>query len=170
MELLDGDISSEVALGAADAAVSTKELLKTIRVAALNFLARREHSRVELARKLLRRFGEHQLVEQVLNRLVDEKLQSDERFTEAYVYHRLKAGFGPLRIIVELRDKGVDSYCAESHIWRSSHDWHAVATEARIKKFGRSEVTDLPVRAKQTRFLQYRGFMQEHIDKAFAAD
>ena len=74
---------------------------------ALDFLARREHSEHELRQKLKSRDHDSDAVDAVLQQLKDERLQSDERFTESYVNHRFNAGSGPLKIRHELRQRGM---------------------------------------------------------------
>ena len=79
---------------------------RSLRRIAMDFLARREHSEQELRQKLKARADDADEVEAALHKLKDEGLQSDERFTEAYVHHRVNAGIGPLKIRYELRQKG----------------------------------------------------------------
>ena len=95
---------------------------RSLRRIGMDFLARREHSEQELRQKAE---GAHDddadEVEAVLRQLKDEGLQSDERFTEAYVHHRVNAGIGPLKIRYELRQKGIDESLADAILsrWRS---------------------------------------------------
>ena len=143
-----------------------KETKKAVRVSALNLLARREHSRKELSRRLLQKFGEFELVERVLDRLCEESLQSDDRFAEAYVRYRRNAGFGPQRIKLELRERGVADDLSHSYISSVDNDWFDAAVKEQRKKFGDHLVLEAADRAKQTRFLRYRGFSNEQIQHA----
>ena len=133
-----------------------------VRVAAMNLLARREHTRRELLQKLQRRFPDEQLVEAELQRLADERLQSDERFAQSYARQRSGRGYGPLRVRQEMRDKGL----ADDDIVRAFEiaeiDWYAVAAQAFRKKFGDSPVRELKEKARRNRFMQYRGFGVDH--------
>ena len=79
------------------------------RESAFRMLARREHSRVELRSKLSARGFAEELIETLLESLQDERAQSDQRFAESLLSSRLRAGYGPLRIRMELKEKGVDS-------------------------------------------------------------
>ena len=65
-----------------------------VRRVAMDLLARREHGRVELARKLRRRGASAELIEAALDRLCEEGLLSDARFLEAFVHSRARAGGG----------------------------------------------------------------------------
>ena len=92
----------------------------TVRESALKFLARREHSRGELRRKLSERFGfgERDAIESELSRLSESGLQSDSRFAEMFV-RESRTKFAPRRIRSELKRRGVsdaeiDSALAES--------------------------------------------------------
>jgi regulatory protein len=133
----------------------------TLRQRAVAFLARREHSRVELSRKLARFAEDPAEIEPLLDDLARRKLLSDERFADARA-HSLAAKFGPARLEHELRAKGV----AASAIAR-------VAGAARVtevdraraawrKRFGQAPA-DRAERAKQMRFLQGRGFSFDAI-------
>jgi len=75
-----------------------------VRRAAMDLLARREHSRYEIAVKLARRFGDNpKLFEQEVVKLTDEGLQSDRRLAEAFIRARTNRGRGPVKIKMELR-------------------------------------------------------------------
>ena len=78
-----------------------------IRVAAMNFLARREHSVQELRKKLTRRFAEESMVDEQILRLTSEGLQSNARFAESYARQRISRGYGPVRLREGLRERGV---------------------------------------------------------------
>ncbi len=129
----------------------------------MDLLARREHTRKELVHKLTIRDFPEDVIETVVDRLSEQNLQSDERFTEAFVNMRRKKGQGPVRILNDLQERGVSQILQEDHV--DSHDeiWSEMITQVRLKKFGSSLPKDFPERAKQSRFLQYRGFTSEQI-------
>ncbi len=78
--------------------MAEKSLQSGIRKKAMDLLARRDHSEQELRRKLKSREYDADTIDEVLQELISDRLQSDERFTEAYVNHRFNAGVGPLKI------------------------------------------------------------------------
>lgn len=125
---------------------------------AIRLLAQREHSREELRRKLQSRGAECELLEQVLDGLQQQRLQSDERFVEQYVESRRRKGYGPIRIRQELRQRGLDD--AEIDAWLDPRDeaWEELMREAAQRKYGSRPVTDYRERARRARFLEYRGF------------
>ena len=133
-----------------------------IRLAAMNLLARREHSMLELRNKLKRRFSCHLLIEEQLSRLAQERLQSDARFTESYVRHRSSRGYGPLRLREELRERGVSEIEVDAAIQEQEIDWFALAADVILKKFGTVPSRDVKEKSKRVRFMQYRGFLAEH--------
>ena len=133
-----------------------------IRLAAMNLLARREHSRWELLRKLRRRFPDEQLLATELQRLSDENLQSDERYAQGYAWQRGGRGYGPLRVQQEMRERGLSDRAIASAFNHVELDWFALATEAFHKKFGEPGPVDLKEKARRIRFMQYRGFSPEH--------
>jgi len=128
-------------------------------------LARREHSRRELAAKLKRLNPDAALIEQVLSGLEAEHAQSDDRFTSEYIRQRSGKGYGPLRIQQELRQRGITP--PESvRTAMEGVDWLELAAKVRHKKFGRAIPRAVAERARQMRFLEYRGFSADHIRHA----
>ena len=134
-----------------------------VRRAAMDLLARREHSHRELRDKLKRRFPDPDLVMQELERLREEHLQSDTRFAESFARQRVLRGQGPLRIRQEMRQRGLgDSEISEA-IASLDVNWFDLAAEVLEKKFGGLPVEDIKERARRQRFMQYRGFSLEHF-------
>jgi regulatory protein len=123
----------------------------------MDCLARREHSRLELERKLCRRF-EATIVTRVIDELAEENLQSDVRFAESYTHHRSTRGFGPARIRSELRERGIEDTLIEAALAESDVDWRSLARTVLQKKFGLAPPADFRERARRARFLNYRGF------------
>jgi len=132
-----------------------------VRRAGMDLLARREHSRLELRRKLGARDLPDELIEQALDDLQQDGLLSDQRFAESFAGSRLRRGQGPQRILAELRQRGVVDALAEQALASLGADWLATARAVREKRFGRAVPQDFKERARQARFLQYRGFSAE---------
>ena len=78
------------------------------RSVALRLLARREHSRYELAIKLRQRKIPPDVFDPVLDEYEREGWLDDDRFAEIYSRQRIEAGYGPLRILAELQQRGVN--------------------------------------------------------------
>jgi len=133
-----------------------------IRLAAMNLLARREHSLDELRAKLSRRFPDGDLVEAQLQQLAAENLQSDARYAASLLRQRVSRGQGPLRIRRDMRRRGVSADLVDAAMARESVDWEALAREVSARKFGDTPAADRRERARRVRFLQYRGFASEH--------
>ncbi|MGM0564194.1 MAG: regulatory protein RecX [Pseudomonadota bacterium] len=140
-----------------------------VRLAAMDALARREHSRHELRHKLCDKGADPELVTQVLDDLRAENLQCDERFVEDWVNNRYRRGKGPMKIRAELRAHQLDESLVETALMAADLDWYAAARQAYNKKYGTSLPDDYNERAKRMRFLQGRGFSSEHIRHAIAA-
>ncbi len=131
-------------------------------------LARREHSCWELRRKLLTKQDVAvQYVEQLLQDLVEQQLVSDARFTEAYIHARANRGFGPIRIREELKQKGIAALLIEQYLDENNEMWQKNLYHCWHKRFGHKLPKDFSDYAKQTRFLQYRGFASESIKILF---
>lgn len=129
-------------------------------------LARREHSRLELERKLRQRGMDSADLVPVLDELAAAGLQSDARFAEHYARSRAERGYGPLRIRAELQERGIGSAGIAAALATLEGDWTGQARLAREKRFGPNRPADLKERARQTRFLLQRGFSQEQIRQA----
>ena len=124
---------------------------------------------MELTRKLRMRGYDEQSLQSVISELAREGLQSDIRFAENYVHHRLEKGFGPLRIALELRERGIGDDLIDLHLDRSAQDWVQRAARARQKRFGGRLPASFSEQAKQSRFLQQRGFSGDQIRRIFKA-
>lgn len=141
---------------------------KTTEIAAVRLLARREHSRRDLTRKLEGKGHAPETVEHVVNKLAEKQVVSDERFASSFVTHHGRRGQGPVRIRAELRQQGATDEIIEAALARTELDWSEIATAVRVRKFGSTPPRSLAERAKQTRFLQYRGFSADHIRAALS--
>jgi len=142
--------------------------LSLVRARAMDLLARREHSCLELRQKLCAKLPEHSdLVETVIDGLQQDQLQSDDRFAEAFLSYRVRKGQGPHRISMELQQRGVSSSTISVVIDGCSVDWYQLANDVLIKKYGNKPCLDFKEQAKRRKFLHYRGFNSEHISACF---
>lgn len=135
----------------------------------MNLLARREQSFAELTRKLTQKFPDFDretVILPALERLREENLQSDARFTEAFVRYRQTRGSGPLKIAMELGQKGIADSAIHTALYAGDYDWAALCREAMVKRFGDGPPLDLAEKQKRYRFLQQRGFDSEQIRRA----
>lgn len=135
---------------------------------AMDYLARREHAAGELADKLVRAGFLPELAAATVEQLTIDGLQSDARFVEAFVHGRIGQGKGPLRIRAELAERGIPAAVAEEAIEASGADWFALARDVRERKFGRRLPREFTEKARQMRFLKYRGFDAEQVQAALA--
>jgi len=132
---------------------------------ALRLLSRRDHSRRELAAKLLGKGYPAAGVIGVLDDLAATGLQSDERMADAYVNERLRRGFGPLRIRQELRERGVAEEVIQACLDLPPGDWLALMDGVATRKFGLAKAGERKEVARRARFLEYRGFPTELIGR-----
>ena len=138
----------------------------TLRERALRLLARREHSRAELGRKLAAHAGPEDDLEPLLEDLLRRKLLSDERYAESRA-HALSRKYGAARIAHELRAKGLDKGLAEQTVKGARVTETERAREVWRRKFPVAPKTR-EERARQMRFLQSRGFSFDAIRSAVA--
>ena len=137
---------------------------RTIRVAAMDYLSRREHATHELFHKLLAKEEyEADDISAALARLTDQDLLSDERFTKAFINQRISRGSGPLKIRAELRQKGISDAMIETFLNERDVLWYKNAQVVYVKKYGLEYASDVKEKARQNRFLQSRGFSSEQI-------
>ena len=137
---------------------------------AMDFLARREYGQTELIKKLANKGYNRSIAEQAVVKLSGEGLQSDQRFADSFIQSRINQGKGPVRVRLDLGQRGVDDATIEYALEQTRADWRELARDARRKKFGSRKPADFKVKAKQMRFLQYRGFESDHIQAAIGED
>ena len=135
----------------------------SLRERALRHLARRDHSRAELARKLSAH-GDADEIEAVIERMGELGLQSDTRYAEAFV--RGKAGrFGASRLRSELARRGIDRDLIDEAIAGECVESEADRARAVLRARFTEPPADAREWARQARFLQTRGFAPDLIRK-----
>jgi regulatory protein len=137
---------------------------------ALELLGRREHSRTELTRKLAARGFPEDVVTPVLDELERTGALANGRFTDSFVRSRIAKGQGPQRIRAELAQRGIADADADEGLAAADVDWLATIRAVRAKRFGPKLPGDYAERARQARFLQYRGFDSAQIRAALEFD
>jgi len=140
---------------------------RAARVAALDALARRDHASTELQRKLRDKGYDGRVVDELIERLIAEKLLDDRRYLQNFVAYHAARGQGPNRVRADLRKLGLTD--AESSL-DDYPDWIAHLKSARQKKFGTSLPTNYADRQRQARFLAYRGYTGAQIRAALGFD
>ncbi|MBC3480140.1 MULTISPECIES: recombination regulator RecX [unclassified Pseudomonas] len=136
-----------------------------IRRTAMDLLARREHGRVELTRKLRQRGASDELIEPELDRLAEEGLLSEVRYLESFIRYRSNSGYGPARIREELGQRGLARGDIDQALRESGVDWAQRLMDVWQRKFAGQRPHDPRSRGQQTRFLAYRGFSMEMISR-----
>ena len=138
-----------------------------IRKKAMDYLSRREHSYQELIRKLGKKGFNLSLVNIELEKLIEDGLQSDSRFTESFIRSRKNQGKGPLRIRSELSIRGVASQLINDGIQEvKQEEWTQLAVEVLEKKLGNDSELDYHKQLKLMRFLSTRGFDKQQVKSA----
>ncbi|CRL63796.1 MULTISPECIES: regulatory protein RecX [Proteus] len=142
---------------------------------AIFMLSRRDYSTNELQRRIERRIRETEkdsptapeCLPQVIERLLESQYLDDNRTIYSFFRSYLNKSYGPLRIRQELRLKGFPSEIIDRVLEETDTDWYALCQDLKEKKFGTDKPKDFKERAKQIRYLQYRGFTSEYINSLF---
>lgn len=135
-----------------------------LRGSAFAILAKREHSREELKNKLLLYGACPDELEPLLAELTGNDYQSDQRMAGMLVRANMRKGRGPARIQQELKKHHIDIELAEEDL--EEVNWQQQAIQLRMGKFGEALPSEPKEKARQVRFLQYRGF---DLDTCFKA-
>lgn len=137
---------------------SPPESAAELKTRALRLLARREHSRDELARKLSPHAESPVALETLLDFLVTKKFLSNERFAEVRA-HWLARKYGAVKIRQDLKAKGVENELVE----RISAEGELERAQAILARKYRVPAATREERARRARFLQGRGFSGDVI-------
>ena len=140
---------------------------KDIRKKLLDFLSRREHSFIELIFKLEDRVSSSQRLIVELEKLREEGLQSDERFTESFIRSRSIKGFGPEKISNELRFKGIEENLIKKMVYSQELDWKMILKKEFKKKYSQSMIYNIEDISKIKKFFFQRGFLIDEINELF---
>lgn len=133
---------------------------------ALGLLTRREHSRLELARKLAVRGVEAVDAQVVIDKLAAAGWQDDTRFAESLVRSRAAGGYGPTYIRAELGTHGLASDVVAAALESYEGDWTQNACDLVRRRHRAASTGDRDARRKAVEFLLRRGFAMEHAKAA----
>jgi regulatory protein len=144
------------------------KLALSLKGRALKLLSMREHSRVELQRKLAPHAESAEQLEAVLDDMAARRFLCLERFADSVV-HRKAARFGAARIKAELAQHQLPSHVADAVV-RSLRDTEFErAHELWARRFGEPPTTPQE-QARQTRFLLARGFAGDIVRRVVRGD
>ncbi|MCH7389447.1 regulatory protein RecX [Acinetobacter dispersus] len=137
-----------------------------LRSYAFALLTRRDYSKAELITKLNLYAINPDEVANLVEELAQQNYQSDQRVAELTLASQIRKGKGLQRIKQALKAKQLDAELITEEL--QEVDWLDQAYQLKVKKFGEEVATDPKIKAKQVRFLQYRGFDMGVIMKAIA--
>lgn len=121
---------------------------------------------MELTLKLRQRKIEQSVTERVMDDYEQEGWLSDERFADVYARQRMDLGYGPLRILAELQQRGIH-HTPECLASVNAAEWSERALRIRERKFGIHDIRDdWPEKSRQARFLSQRGYSGEQVEWA----
>ncbi|MCG2607394.1 recombination regulator RecX [Acinetobacter sp. SM34] len=137
-----------------------------LRSYAFAVLTRKEYSKADLVEKLALYAMDRDEVIKLVDELATENYQSDQRVAEMLLSSQKRKGKGPNRIKLALKNKKIDTELIQEELKET--DWNEQAYQLKVKKFGKTVERDPKLKAKQIRFLQYRGFDLDAIFKAIS--
>ncbi|MEJ2898868.1 regulatory protein RecX [Acinetobacter sp. NS-4] len=137
-----------------------------LRSYAFAVLTRKEYSKADLVEKLALYAMDRDEVIKLVDELATENYQSDQRVAEMLLSSQKRKGKGPNRIKFALKNKKIDTELIQEELKET--DWNEQAYQLKVKKFGKTVERDPKLKAKQIRFLQYRGFDLDAIFKAIS--
>lgn len=140
---------------------------KAIRQVALAYLARRDFTQQELVCKLKQKKFRAAEIEEMIAELKSADYLNDMRFIENYIAMRRRKGYGPIRIKMELEQKGIASELIADQLDSNDNSWYLEISKVWQKHFKGKPATNLNEKAKQARYLQYRGFTVLQIETVF---
>ena len=135
-----------------------------LRSYAFAVLTRKEYSKSELVEKLALYAAHRDEVLKLVEELAKENYQSDQRMAETMLSSQKRKGKGPNRIKLALKSKKIDSSLIQEELKET--DWNEQAYQLKVKKYGTQVEKEAKLKAKQIRFLMYRGFEMDAIIKA----
>ena len=135
-----------------------------LRSYAFAVLTRREYSKADLIEKLGLYAMDRDEVLKLVDELARENYQSDQRVAEIMLSSQKRKGKGPNRIKLALKSKKIDASLIQEELKET--DWNEQAYQLKVKKYGAKVEKEPKLKAKQIRFLMYRGFEMDAIIKA----
>jgi regulatory protein len=130
-------------------------------------LARRDHSQHEILKKMRAKQHADDAILDTIQEFSQKGLLSEQRFTETHIRKQRRKGYGPLRISLELQTHRIDQAIVAQHLDINDNAWLDDIRAVWQKRFKGIKPTHFNDKAKQMRFLQYRGFTPEQIETLF---
>lgn len=137
-----------------------------LRSYAFAVLTRKEYAKAELIEKLCLYAEDRDEVLELVEELSRENYQSDQRVAETMLSSQKRKGKGPNQIKMKLKNKKVDTALIAEELKET--DWVQQAYALKVKKYGAEVTKDPKLKAKQIRFLMYRGFEMDTIIKVIS--
>ena len=129
---------------------------------AVRLLARREHSELELRQKLQIRGYTPEISDCVIKQCFTRQWLSEQRFVDSFIRERTARDVGPIKILAELRAKGIADSMLETIEVEAPH-WLEHIRALWLRRYKDKPVNDDKEYARRWRFFQSRGFTSKQI-------
>ncbi|MEY8264193.1 MAG: regulatory protein RecX, partial [Bermanella sp.] len=106
-------------------------------------------------------------IQTILEWLIEMELQSDARFCQMFLRSKAQGGYGPVRIKLELKQKGIDEYLIENSFFELAFDWDEEVDRLLLKKVKEQSLEDMKLKNRVMGYLQRRGFTLDQIYSGF---
>ncbi len=137
--------------------------LEKARASALASLCMREHSVKEITDKLTRKEYQADSIEIVVKECLKDNYLNDQRFAEIFWRSRARKGFGPNKISMELKQKGISPSMIDETSQQEDLDFNQVVKDIYLKKYKKAAISDFKDKMKRQNYLYQRGFDSELI-------
>lgn len=130
-------------------------------------LARQDYAQATIVQKLKQRQATSEQIAQLVDWAIQLGYIDDERYCRGFIQRHAAKHHGLMRIRQEAAQKGLNREIIENALNELEIDWYQLAQSAYNKKFSRSnKKLDFKEKAKQMRYLSYRGFNRDEIEFA----
>lgn len=155
--------------------MDSNSLYNTLLNKAVQLLAQRNHTVLEIKQKLsqfcYKKYANNpdditdlpSKIQAVVDYCIEQKWLNELSYIEQYVLMRSRKGYGKNRIVLELKQRGIDDGIAWELINQQDIDWIDIGIAQVSKKYRSMDKNSLQQKSKIFQYLSYKGFAQEDI-------
>jgi len=159
----------------------SNSLNKNLLNKAVQLLAQRNHSSVELKQKLslfyFKKYADELTIDNndinsqintIIQYCISHHWIDDIHYIEQYIDMRSRKGYGPIRVMGELKQRGLDLILIHNVFNKKNIDWCEIGLKQAQKKFQQFDKKNFQQKVKLFQFLTSRGFQQDEINQIYS--